>query len=91
VGNRPSDGHQPCDGQPGLSWRKHCWANSLRRSRTASCFGVSPGAGPGQTAGRLWATDFGLAQVQSDARLTMTGACVGKCVTRETRSDGTDG
>jgi serine/threonine protein kinase len=29
------------------------------------------------TAGRLWITDFGLAQVQSDARLTMTGDLVG--------------
>jgi WD40 repeat protein/serine/threonine protein kinase len=28
-------------------------------------------------AGRLWVTDFGLAQVQSDARLTMTGDLVG--------------
>jgi serine/threonine protein kinase len=27
--------------------------------------------------GRLWVTDFGLAQVQSDARLTMTGDLVG--------------
>jgi serine/threonine protein kinase/tetratricopeptide (TPR) repeat protein len=29
------------------------------------------------TAGRLWVTDFGLAQVQSDSRLTMTGDLVG--------------
>jgi len=29
------------------------------------------------TTGRLWVTDFGLAQVQSDARLTMTGDLVG--------------
>src|SRR5262249_10953581 len=29
------------------------------------------------TAGRLWVTDFGLAQVQSDARLTLTGDLVG--------------
>jgi serine/threonine protein kinase len=29
------------------------------------------------TAGRLWVTDFGLAQVQSDARLTATGDLVG--------------
>jgi WD40 repeat protein/serine/threonine protein kinase len=29
------------------------------------------------TAGRLWVTDFGLAQVQSDARLTVTGDVVG--------------
>jgi serine/threonine protein kinase/tetratricopeptide (TPR) repeat protein len=29
------------------------------------------------TGGRLWVTDFGLAQVQSDARLTMTGDLVG--------------
>jgi tetratricopeptide (TPR) repeat protein len=28
-------------------------------------------------AGRLWVTDFGLAQVQSDSRLTMTGDLVG--------------
>ncbi len=28
-------------------------------------------------AGRLWVTDFGLAQIQSDARLTMTGDLVG--------------
>jgi serine/threonine protein kinase/Flp pilus assembly protein TadD len=28
-------------------------------------------------AGRLWVTDFGLAQVQSDARLTMTGDLMG--------------
>ena len=28
-------------------------------------------------AGRLWITDFGLAQVQSDARLTLTGDLVG--------------
>jgi serine/threonine protein kinase len=28
-------------------------------------------------AGRLWVTDFGLAQVQSDPRLTMTGDLVG--------------
>src|SRR5262249_30463628 len=27
--------------------------------------------------GRLWVTDFGLAQVQSDTRLTMTGDLVG--------------
>jgi serine/threonine protein kinase/Tfp pilus assembly protein PilF len=29
------------------------------------------------TIGRLWVTDFGLAQVQNDARLTMTGDLVG--------------
>jgi serine/threonine protein kinase len=29
------------------------------------------------TAGRLWVTDFGLAQVQSDAHLTLTGDLVG--------------
>ncbi len=29
------------------------------------------------TTGRLWITDFGLAQVQSDARLTLTGDLVG--------------
>jgi serine/threonine protein kinase/tetratricopeptide (TPR) repeat protein len=29
------------------------------------------------TTGRLWVTDFGLAQVQSDARLTLTGDLVG--------------
>jgi serine/threonine protein kinase len=29
------------------------------------------------SSGRLWVTDFGLAQVQSDARLTMTGDLVG--------------
>src|SRR5262249_43809240 len=29
------------------------------------------------TTGRLWVTDFGLAQVQSDTRLTMTGDLVG--------------
>ena len=29
------------------------------------------------TAGRLWVTDFGLAQVQSDVRVTMTGDLVG--------------
>jgi serine/threonine protein kinase len=29
------------------------------------------------TAGRLWVTDFGLAQVQNDPRLTMTGDLVG--------------
>jgi serine/threonine protein kinase/Tfp pilus assembly protein PilF len=29
------------------------------------------------TAGRLWVTDFGLAQVQSDTRLTLTGDLVG--------------
>jgi tetratricopeptide (TPR) repeat protein len=29
------------------------------------------------TAGRLWVTDFGLAQVQSDTRLTMSGDLVG--------------
>jgi tetratricopeptide (TPR) repeat protein len=38
---------------------------------------VKPGNLLVDSSGRLWVTDFGLAQVQSDARLTMTGDLVG--------------
>ncbi len=36
-----------------------------------------PGRGVGGEGPRLWVTDFGLAQVQGDARMTMTGDLVG--------------
>jgi serine/threonine protein kinase/tetratricopeptide (TPR) repeat protein len=38
---------------------------------------VPPGRGVGGEGLRLWITDFGLAQVQGDARMTMTGDLVG--------------